>query len=84
MSEKVPPGFPALTLLIGRALCAVTILGGQEALIKCLDELFPAYWVHGKKTNEKEGLMECLVKVLGEEMAMKGTYIFYANAWFIA
>ncbi|EHK97710.1 hypothetical protein M7I_6597 [Glarea lozoyensis 74030] len=54
-----------------RALCAVAVLGGQDALIKCLDELYPAYWVHGKATHEKEGLMACLSKALGEEMARK-------------
>ena len=75
MSEKTPPGFPPLTLLIMRALCAVVILGGQEALTKCLDELYPAYWAQGKNTNDKECLTECLIKVLGEETATKGTYI---------
>ncbi|KAF4637647.1 hypothetical protein G7Y89_g438 [Cudoniella acicularis] len=53
-----------------RALCALTIIQpGQESLIKALDELYPAYWVEGKPTHEKECLTEVLSKVFGADTA---------------
>lgn len=74
--QGVPEGFPPLTLTIMRALCAVTILKAgekdQRSLIACLDALFAAYWVDGKKTNEKDILAEELTRVLGAEDAGKG------------
>jgi 2-hydroxychromene-2-carboxylate isomerase len=79
MDEKTPDGFPPLTLLIMRALCALTILysgkEGQAKLINALDSLYHAYWVEHKKTNEKEVLAEILGKVLGEEDAGKGKWL---------
>ncbi|PMD65251.1 HCCA isomerase/glutathione S-transferase kappa [Hyaloscypha bicolor E] len=75
MDEKTLDGFPPLTLLIMRTLCALTILypgsQGQGKLMKALDALYPAYWVEHKKTNEREVLAEILGKVLGEEDAGK-------------
>ena len=54
-----------------RALCALTVLHpgkeGQENLTKALDELFKAFWVDHKKTNEKEVLAEVLGNALGAE-----------------
>jgi hypothetical protein len=79
MDEKTPDGFPPLTLLIMRTLCALTILypgsQGQGKLVKALDALYHAYWVEHKKTNEKEVLAEILGKVLGEEDAGKGRWL---------
>ena len=75
MLDQSPAGFPPLTLLTMRALCAVTALKDHETLVKCLDELYPAYWVEGKKTNEKDVLFECLSKVLGQATASNGMHI---------
>jgi 2-hydroxychromene-2-carboxylate isomerase len=79
MDEKTPDGFPPLTLLVMRALCALTILysgsEGQAKLVMSLDALYHAYWVEHQKTNEKEVLAEILGKVLGEEDAGKGTWL---------
>ncbi|KAL2068890.1 hypothetical protein VTL71DRAFT_15228 [Oculimacula yallundae] len=75
MKENLPEGFPNLTLLIMRAMCALTVLHpgkeGQELLVKTLDRLFEAYWVEHKKTYEKDGLQEVLESVLGKEEAGK-------------
>jgi hypothetical protein len=79
MDEKTPDGFPPLTLLIMRTLCALTVLypgsQGQGKLTKALDALYHAYWVEHKKTNEKEVLAGILGKVLGEEDAEKGRWL---------
>ncbi|PMD35469.1 HCCA isomerase/glutathione S-transferase kappa [Hyaloscypha variabilis F] len=70
MRENVPDGFPPLTLLVMRALCALTLLypgnEEQEKLTKVLDVLYHEYWCEHKKTNEKEVLAELLTRVLGE------------------
>jgi 2-hydroxychromene-2-carboxylate isomerase len=76
MQEKTPDGFPPMTLLIMRALCALTILypgsEGQGKLMKALDVLYHDYWVAHKKTNEKEVLAEILGRVLGKDDSAKG------------
>jgi 2-hydroxychromene-2-carboxylate isomerase len=74
MQEKPPDGFPSLTLLIMRALCALTLLDneGQGKLTKALDALYHEYWFEHKKTNEKEVLAEILGRVLGKEDSGKG------------
>jgi len=79
MTEKMPDGFPPLTLTIMRALCALTVLNekdGQDKLVKALDELYWEYWVNHKKTNEKDILAEVLGKVLGSEETRKGKICF--------
>ncbi len=76
MKENSPDGFPPLTLLIMRALCALTILHeGQEKLTKALDVLYHEYWYEHKKTNEKEVLAEILRRVLGKEDGEKGEWL---------
>ena len=54
-----------------RALCALTVLRpgeeGQKSLVSCLDALFAAYWVEGKKTIDKDVLAEELTRVLGAD-----------------
>lgn len=81
MKEKIPEGFPPMTLTIMRALCALTVLhsGGdeQEPLTRCLDALYHAFWVEHRKTNEKEVLAEVLSDVLGKEEAGKGEWLFF-------
>ena len=76
MADKLPEGFPNPSLSTMRALCALTVLHpgakGQESLIKCLDALWDAYWVHHQKTYEKDVLAEFLSEVLGAEDAKKG------------
>ncbi|CZS89660.1 related to glutahione s-transferase subunit 13 [Rhynchosporium agropyri] len=75
MTKKVPEGFPNLTLLTMRALCALTVLhpgkGGQAVFTMTLDRLFEAYWVEHKKIYEKGALGEVLESVLGKEEAEK-------------
>jgi len=67
-----------MTLLIMRALCALTVLHpgreGQGVLIKALDELFAAFWVEHRKTNEKEVLGQVLEKAIGAEETKRGMY----------
>ena len=79
MREKVPDGFPPLTLSIMRALCALTVLysgsEGQEKLKKALDALYHEYWCEHKKTYEKEVLAEVLTRVLGEVDTKKGRWL---------
>lgn len=73
MNEKMPEGFPHLTLPIMRSLCALSVVKpGQEPLIACLDPLFEAYWVRHEKTTDKDVLAGILTKALGEETAKKG------------
>lgn len=76
MKEHAPDGFPPLTLLVMRALCALTILyegnEGQDKLMKALDALYHDYWFEHKKTNEKDVLAEILSSVLGDEDSKKG------------
>jgi hypothetical protein len=79
MQEKTPDGFPPMTLLIMRALCALTVLHpgseGQGELTKALDALYHEYWCKHKKTNEKEVLAEILGRVLGKEDSAKGRWL---------
>jgi 2-hydroxychromene-2-carboxylate isomerase len=79
MTEKMPDGFPPLTLTIMRALCALTVLhpgkGGQGLLIAMLDELYKAFWVEHRKTNEKDVLAEILEKVLGPDDTKRGMFL---------
>lgn len=76
MADAMPPGFPALTLTIMRAMCALTVLKpGQESLVMCLDALFEAYWVRHEKTIEKDVLARVLTQVLGEETTKKGRFM---------
>ena len=74
MNDKMPDGFPPLTLSVMRALCALTVLrpGQQEPLLKCLDALYEAYWVRHERTTEKDVLAAILAEVLGEETGNKG------------
>ncbi len=66
-----------MTLTIMRALCALTVLHpgeeGQGILVKCLDELYDAFWVRREKTQNKDVLERFLEKVLGEE-SKKGEF----------
>ncbi|TVY47337.1 Glutathione S-transferase kappa [Lachnellula occidentalis] len=74
MTEQMPDGFPPLTLSVMRALCALTVLeseSGQEALVKCLDALFEAYWVRHERIVERDVLARVLGEVLGEERGRK-------------
>ncbi|CAG8981555.1 hypothetical protein HYALB_00013941 [Hymenoscyphus albidus] len=72
MLHDSPAGFPPNTLMIMRALAALTVLKpgkeGQELLVRVLDVLFSAYWVEGKATAEKEVFSAILGGVLGEEI----------------
>jgi 2-hydroxychromene-2-carboxylate isomerase len=75
MSEKMPEGFPPLTLTIMRALCALTLLHPEQSpqpiLTKALDTLFHEFWVNQKKTHEKPVLEEVLKGVLGDAETQK-------------
>lgn len=76
MADKLPEGFPPLTLTIMTALCALTVLHpgkqGQDPLTRCLDALYHAMGVEHRKTNEKEVLAEILCDVLGPEESERG------------
>lgn len=73
MAEQMPDEFPPLTLSIMRALCALTAIDPrQETLIKALNALFSAYWVHHRMAHKPEILKEILSGVLGQYAAEKG------------
>jgi 2-hydroxychromene-2-carboxylate isomerase len=75
MLEHTPEGFPPMTLTAMRALCAVTLgPAGQERLVACLETLLRAYWVEGKRTDERSVLAEELGRVLGAEETAKGAW----------
>lgn len=78
MKDGLPEGFPNLSLLTMRAMCAITVLHpgreGQDVLIKVLDKVLEAYWVRHDKIYEKEGLQTVLEDVLGKEEAGKGIF----------
>ena len=71
MSEKLPEGFPILTLQTMRAMCALEILDQEGKLLPAaLDALFEALWVRGESAVGKvEGFKPVLERVLGEEVA---------------
>ncbi|KAK0651335.1 thioredoxin-like protein [Cercophora newfieldiana] len=70
MSQNLPPEFPANTLGIMRALCALSEgAGGQGRLTEALDVLFRAYWVEGKRTFEGDVLRGMLAGIFGEAEA---------------
>jgi len=73
MMTDMPPDFPALTLPVMRALCALAPEAedpaGQERLVRALDVLFPAYWVEGRRTHDLGVLREVLGGVFGGEEA---------------
>ncbi|KAG0651324.1 gstk1-1 [Hyphodiscus hymeniophilus] len=83
MKPDAPEGFPPKTLTMMRALCALTALHpgdeAQKPLTDCLDALYEAYWVHHKKTDEKDVLAQLLSDVLGKQEAEKGMHLIIGN-----
>ena len=67
-----------------RALCALTLIHpgkeGQGLLIAALDELYRAFWVEHKKTNEKDVLVGILEKILGADETKKGALFRLVNS----
>ncbi|KAK4040571.1 thioredoxin-like protein [Parachaetomium inaequale] len=72
MTGGLPPDFPANTLPIMRALCAIASLDaadggqGQPRLTKALDTFYAQYWANAVATHTPEGLRETLVGLFGE------------------
>ncbi|KAK4242170.1 thioredoxin-like protein [Achaetomium macrosporum] len=76
MTTGLPPDFPANTLPIMRALCAIAASDTQQQqqqeqqeqprLTRALDMLFAQYWVHEAATHKPEVLKQTLVGLFGE------------------
>ena len=77
MEEELPPLFPPSTLLVMRALCALTVLypgeEGQVILTKALDELFESFWKYHMPSHEERVLAEILGNIIGEGKTREGT-----------
>ncbi|KAK4154148.1 thioredoxin-like protein [Chaetomidium leptoderma] len=74
MTTSLPPDFPARTLPIMRALCAVAGSDSspkqqQARLVQALDTFFSQYWEHSVATHRPEELKETLVGLFGESEA---------------
>lgn len=68
-----PPKFPAMTLTVMRAICAVahctgqpqTSSAGQKAIIGAVDAFYEAYWGQARDITDKEVVQDVLGKVVG-------------------
>ncbi|KAK4130884.1 HCCA isomerase/glutathione S-transferase kappa [Trichocladium antarcticum] len=73
MTVPLPPDFPAPTLPVMRALCAVanseTTTTSQARLTEALDTLFAQYWVHAEPTHQPAVLRETLAGLWGADAA---------------
>ncbi|KAK0626130.1 thioredoxin-like protein [Immersiella caudata] len=70
ISTSLPVDFPANTLPVQRALCALGDLEskeGQGKLVRALDGLYAAYWVRGEAVHQAEVLRGVLEGVFGRE-----------------
>ncbi|KAL2006988.1 hypothetical protein VTN00DRAFT_8426 [Thermoascus crustaceus] len=69
MTERMPEGFPPLTLGVQRALCAISLLSPHK-LTSAIDALYHSFWVDANTAIGKpEGFMPVLERVLGKEGA---------------
>ncbi|KAK4165089.1 thioredoxin-like protein [Cladorrhinum sp. PSN259] len=69
LSPGLPPDFPAPSLPVMRALCAIQ--DDRDKLIKALDVLFKKHWVEGVATHKPEILKQTLEEIFGKEEAEK-------------
>jgi 2-hydroxychromene-2-carboxylate isomerase len=71
ISASLPSDFPANTLPVQRALCALVgdaeSQEGQGKLVKALDALYAAYWVRREAVHQPEVLRGILEGVFGKE-----------------
>ncbi|KAK3997065.1 thioredoxin-like protein [Cladorrhinum sp. PSN332] len=69
LSPGLPPDFPAPTLPVMRALCAIQALndGKGSKLTKALEVFFRKHWVEGVATHRPEILKETLKEIFGGE-----------------
>ncbi|KAI9042710.1 putative 2-hydroxychromene-2-carboxylate isomerase [Aspergillus affinis] len=66
MSERVPEGFPVLTLTTQRALCAISEKRPDQ-LAPVIEALYRAFWLdRDSKIGQPEGFGPVLEKVLGQ------------------
>jgi hypothetical protein len=79
----VPPDFPAPTLPIMRALCAIAASESSEQqqqqqprLTKALDTFFSQYWEHAVATHKPEVLRETLAGLFGAGQAEESELCF--------
>jgi hypothetical protein len=77
----VPPDFPAPTLPIMRALCAIAASESSEQqqqqqprLTKALDTFFSQHWEHAVATHKPEVLRETLAGLFGEGQAEESEF----------
>ncbi|KAL2257553.1 hypothetical protein VTK26DRAFT_9496 [Humicola hyalothermophila] len=77
MYQALPPDFPAPSLPIMRALCAIANSekgdNGQPRLTRALDVFFAEHWAKGVATHRPEVLKATLEGVFGAEEAEKST-----------
>jgi 2-hydroxychromene-2-carboxylate isomerase len=69
MTTGLPPDFPANTLPVMRALCAIAASDTQQQqsrLTRALDALFARHWVDAVATHKPEVLKQTLVGLFGE------------------
>ncbi|KAK4101334.1 HCCA isomerase/glutathione S-transferase kappa [Parathielavia hyrcaniae] len=75
ITTGLPPDFPAPSLHIMRALCAVAASDDndpqQPRLTKALDAFYSQHWEHAVATHKPEVLKETLVGLFGEAEAEK-------------
>ncbi|KAL2127034.1 hypothetical protein VTI74DRAFT_11437 [Chaetomium olivicolor] len=83
ITQSLPPDFPAPTLPIMCAMCAIeasdktnSSSNSQPNLTKALDTFFQKHWVDGVGTHKPEVLKETLVGLFGEAEAERSTFFF--------
>lgn len=67
-----PPKFPALTLTVMRAICAVSYLtgepqtspAGQKAIVRAVDAFYEAYWGQARDITDKQVVEDVLGKIV--------------------
>ncbi|KAK3304484.1 thioredoxin-like protein [Chaetomium strumarium] len=95
MTTGLPPDFPANTLPVMRALCAIAASDTQQAqqqqqprLTRALDALFARHWVDAVATHKPEVLKQTLVGLFGEAETEKiqgrASYDGTSNYWMVA
>lgn len=86
MTQGLPPDFPAPTLPVMRALCAVaaTTAGddddegaAQARLVRALDALFARHWAHSAATHRPEELRRTLEGVFGAAETERSACFFF-------
>lgn len=71
MSDRMPEGFPPMTLAAQRALCAIS-LKAPDSLVPAVDAFYRSMWVDGNaKIGQPEGFMPVLENLLGKDKAQE-------------